>query len=270
MPRAFVLLLLAAACAAGSLVFGSGPARPVCAMADGLNHVAVVARHSDSRTISRCVGFPGSSITAEQALNASGLERAYYGYGGGLGDGVCQVDNEPATPPGGFTRTNCLYSGGGYWATLVARRGGAWSTTPKGVSNTSLADGDAAGFDYGDGTEPPPPLPGGICPPAASTPQPTAPATATARTRAPVVVVRPVPSPSPTSLDIAAASPAVPAAPATPIDLSSREKVAVAVGRSAQPAARPGWSPGWVSAGAAATILLLMLLGQLARGRLGR
>gem|GEM_PF-2553914 len=266
MHRLVVALLLAGAFAAGFVTFRVGPAHPVCAMADDAHHVAVVARHRDGRSLSRCVAFSGSSITAEQALDGSGLAHAYFDYGGGLGKGVCQVDGEPLTPPGGFSRSNCLYTSGGFWTALVARRGGSWSGTQRGVTNTVLLDGDATGFAYGDGSEAPPPAPAAVCPIAPS-PQPSI----IPRRSPAVAVARPSPSPPPAAPAIAvtatpttAVNPSIPAAPSTAADLSSRNKVAVTAGPAAAPQTGHGWPSGWVAAGVGSGGLVLLLVAQLA------
>ena len=266
MNRAFVALVLAGAFAAGFVTLRQGPAHPVCAMADDVHHVAVVARHRDGQSVSRCVAFPGSSITAEQALDGSGLAHAYYDFGGSLGRGVCQVDGEPLTPPGGFNRSNCLYNSGGFWTVLVARHGGSWSATPSGVSNTAMVDGDAAGFAYGDGSEAPPPSPAGVCP-VVHSPHPSI----TPRASPVVAAVRHTALPLPaapvaagTSGPPTAVIAAEPTAQPQPVDPSSRNKVAVTAGRTATPQVGHGWPWGWIAAGVVSGGLALLLVAQLA------
>jgi hypothetical protein len=155
-----------------------GSAAPQCALAAGPHHVAVVVRHGDGWALRQCVGFAGDSISGEEALNGSGIQWQSYDYGGSLGRGVCQVDGEPATPPSGFNRDNCLSSNGRYWGVKVSRGGGAWGGSPRGVSSTRFSDGDALGLAYGDGSESPA-SPAGICPaPPPATAPPTPPSAA--------------------------------------------------------------------------------------------
>ena len=236
-----------------------------CAAADGANHVAVVVEHSDGRSLSRCVSFTAASISGEQALDASGIEHQYYDYGGGLGRGVCQVDGEPATPDGGWTRNNCL--GYPYWSTWTARGGSSWSGASQGISNTSYADGDAEGLRYGDGSGPPPPALG-VCPrppspqapPASPRPRPPAPPPATqqAPALAPAVAASVPPSPSPSPAPTPSPSPIPSASP------TSTPFVHFPAGAGVF---KP--SIGWVAAAAAALALVGLLAVQLLAGRRG-
>jgi hypothetical protein len=251
------------------LVPGAMPAvqgGAVCAAADGASHVAVVVEHADGRSISRCVTFTGAGITGEQALDASVIQRQYYDYGGSLGKAVCQVDGEPVTPSGGWTRNNCL--GYPYWSTWTARSGGGWSGATHGVSNTNYADGDAEGLRYGDGTGPPPPALG-VCPRAASpapppaSPQPRPPASAPPQQLpAPAAAAGAPATPSPTSEPSPSTSlPSSPSPEASP----TPELPAPANGRISL--SRP--STGWIATAVAAVVLIGMLAVQVLAGRRG-
>jgi len=231
----------------------------VCALAGSANHVAVVVEHSDGHSVSQCVSFSTASISGEQALDASGIEHQYYDYGGSLGKAVCQVDGEPSTPAGGWTRNNCL--GNPYWSTWTSRGGGSWTGAAKGVSNTYYSDGDGEGFRYGDGSGPPPSTLG-VCPRAASPP----PSPVIAPTRSPAAAAaapgQPVASPSAPAVSPPPTPSPLPATSAAPTPRPHTPAKATVNAASSTP------SPGWVAAAAAAVALTGMLVVQmLARGR---
>jgi hypothetical protein len=253
----------------------------VCAYADGASHVAVVVQHGDGRVLSRCVSNAG---TGTQVLDAATIQYATVHFGGSLGDAVCQVDGEPSTPPGGFTRDNCL--GNPYWGLWAARRGGSWSPTSHGVTNTTFADGDAEGLRYGDGSTPPA-SPAGTCPqapPATATPAGGGPSPLPTGNRNPSPPTReqasgPTAGPEPT----AAAGTDYGAGPAispTPSPAASPAAGYVALTTQVSPPAAPRSATaialatearlGWVVAGVAAGALVLLLIGQVAMGRLRR
>ena len=54
-----------------------------------------MVEHGNGRCVRQCVGFNTSTITALAVLEGSGIEYATQSYGG-LGEAVCQIDNEPA------------------------------------------------------------------------------------------------------------------------------------------------------------------------------
>ncbi len=253
-----------------------------CAAADAAHHVAMVVQHSDGRSVSRCVSFSAGSVTGEQALDASGIEHQYYDYGGSLGRAVCQVDGEPATPAGGWTRDNCL--GYPYWSTWTARGGGGWGGARQGISNTTYADGDAEGFRYGDGSSPPPPATG-VCPrpPASPTPStsqpPPAPTPARNTPGSPAGAAPAAPgggSASNSSSASAAAPSPVPTASASVANSDSPPPTTDSPGskppssrRSSPAATKSSPSPGWIAAGVAAVGLTALLGLQLLLGRRG-
>ncbi|MEA2682755.1 MAG: hypothetical protein QOK05_1083 [Chloroflexota bacterium] len=285
MRRAALGVALASLLALAGLAVHAGPARAVCAYADGATHVALLVQHGNGHTLKQCLGFPvGAMVSGEQVLSASGVEYVTYPFGGSLGDAVCQVDYEPATPPGGFTRDNCL--GNPYWGVWAARDGGAWSTASHGVSNTTFQDGDAEGLRYGNGSAPPasstgicpaPPRPTGSptpAPPAPSSAPPTAngnpgatldPAGRDAGSGDRVAAVGSSPSTGSSAGAVAPAPGNAAAAEPTPAPGSSATPP-----RPAPPASTPtgpGWV-GWAFAGSAGAALVLLLAGQLIMGRI--
>ena len=85
-------------------------ARPTCAFASGVHHVAVVVEHGNGAVLTGCVAFGADQVTGEQLMQLSGIEYATTGYGG-LGKAVCQVDHEPASYP-----PSCWTASSRYWA----------------------------------------------------------------------------------------------------------------------------------------------------------
>lgn len=156
--------LAAVTLACGALVVPGGglPAGAACALAEGPNNVAIVVRHENGGVITKCVGFAGASITGEAALQASGLQFAVAHYNNSQGDELCQVDNEPATPDGGWTTANCF--GNKYWGVYAWYSDGRWLPTRHGISTEPFDPGEAMGLTYGVQPTPPPPSPVGVCP----------------------------------------------------------------------------------------------------------
>lgn len=212
--------------------------------------------------VTRCVAFDAPSLTGEQVMSMSGIEYATATYGS-LGRAVCQVDGEPATYP-----PSCWTSSSPYWAMFVARGGGGWAVSARGVSSQTFADGDALGWHYVPQSGPgggPPPSQAGVCGVAAAPP--------------PAAALTPAAGPEP-------AATAVPAAPTGDGPVPASETPGAAASASAGPtggaeasgarlapasAARtastspPGVETGWLVAsagvGALGGLLLLQLIG---------
>jgi hypothetical protein len=145
------------------------PVQPICADA-GSSHAALVVQHGDGGSRAMCVAFGGGTINGEDLLRNSGIQFSAVYYPGVGGDAICQIDGEPTTPQGGWNNNNCLGSGA-YWGLYTAHYGGGWTSSPTGVSDISLGDGDAEGFHYARSGNSPPPSPTTAgCPP----PQPPA------------------------------------------------------------------------------------------------
>jgi hypothetical protein len=168
--------LLAIGLGAASAAAQAGPATPLCAAAAGVNHVGIVVEHGDGAVIRRCVSFTTPTINALTVLHDSGIQYSTSGFGGGLGEAVCQIDNEPTH------YASCLPSSGSYWVFFVAGSNGIWTASAHGASTTTLSDGDDVGFRYDPlaGADPPPASPAGVCPVSTPTPTPTAAPTASA------------------------------------------------------------------------------------------
>jgi hypothetical protein len=160
-----------------------GPAEPLCVQAASSYHAGIVVELGNGQVVRQCVGFNTSTITALSVLEGSHIEYETASYGG-LGDAVCQIDNEPPS------YTSCLPSSGSYWVFFISRGGGAWTNSPQGVSVATVGDGDDVGFRYDPlaGADPQPASPAGTC----ATPTPTP-----APTRTPVPTPRPTTKPTP-------------------------------------------------------------------------
>jgi hypothetical protein len=261
---------LIAAGFAAPLLFGlwlatpGSPARPTCAFASGAHHVAVVVEHGGGAVRTACVAFDAVQLTGQQVMQLSGIEYATTSYGG-LGNAVCQVDNEPGSyPPSCWTATSP------YWAMYVSRSGGAWAVSSQGVSSQQFRDGDALGWHYvpqiGGGGGPPP-SPAGVCsgpgplptattttpapPPAASTPAPAAPIVP-----APDAVASAASSPAP----VATESAGIPSPSPTPSPNRSLARKSPAGDEL-----NLGWAAAALAIGSLAGLLLLQLLLPLLR-----
>ncbi len=210
MTRLLAVAAAALALAAAAATTPGGAAHPKCVEAAGEHHVAIVVEHGTGATLTRCVPFTADSITAQQAMDLSGIEYQTASYGGGLGAAVCQIDYEPETyPPGCWTSTSP------YWAMFVSRAGGGWAVSQRGLSSQTLQDGDALGWHYvpqsGSGGGPPP-SPAGVCAQQAAPPPVTAPPPAAAGPQPPA----PAPETGPGAAQPSAGTPAPPGTAATP------------------------------------------------------
>jgi hypothetical protein len=190
--------LLAFGIGTASAAARGGPAAPLCAHAASAYHAAIVVEHGNGQVVRQCVAFGSATMTALALLQASGIENKTEAYGG-LGEAVCQIDNEPVQ------YTQCLPASGSYWVFFISRGGGAWTNSSQGISNATVGDGDAVGFRYDPlaGADPPPVSPAGTCATTTPTPTPTARPTAS-------------PTPNPTPTPAASAPPGGTAPPGAP------------------------------------------------------
>lgn len=262
-------------------------AQPICGSAANSFHIAISVRHSDGEpSWLICVPYdsstptfdPGTnSITGEEALTLSGHHYQTWHYNDSMGDELCQVDNEPVTPSGGFTGSNCF--GNPYWETWTWQNGG-WRVSSYGITNERYPDGGAEGLSYG---QPGPASPLGVCPPpqprptpssststsppTLSSPNPGSPAgsAASSGSGGPGSTLRLSQSPSPASSASNAPGEALLTDSGSPPAAGNPERENR--GRVGAVAFTP--SVGWVAAGAAGLILVGMLAVQLLAGRRG-
>jgi hypothetical protein len=255
---------------AAPLLFGlwlatpGSAARPTCAFASGAQHVAVVVEHGSGAVLTACVAFDGPPLTGDQVMRLSHIEYATTSYGG-LGNAVCQVDNEPASyPPSCWTATSP------YWAMYVFRSGGAWAVSNLGVSSQQFHDGDALGWHYvpqSGGGGGPPPSPAGVCSNGGPVPAPTV-----SNTSTPPVATNPPPTVATITAPTAVASAASPTAsaatesPAAPSPSATRSPSRAVAGNSPGGGAlNLGWAAAALAIGSLAGLLLLQLLLPLLR-----
>ncbi|MGH9054792.1 MAG: hypothetical protein ACRDYY_02810 [Acidimicrobiales bacterium] len=145
--------LASAALVAGALVAGCGSSTHsaatgstqskstvACSSTSASKRVAVVVEASAKSVVERCLDAGAGSLSALTALTKSGVEIGTQKYSFGVA--ICQLDNVPTH------YSKCLPSGQPYWAMFVSQGGQPWASASKGVSETSLANGDAVGFRY--------------------------------------------------------------------------------------------------------------------------
>ena len=184
---ALAVPLLAIGLGTATAAARGGPAEPLCVKAASEYHAGIVVELGNGQVVRQCVGFDTPTITAFSVLKASGIENTTESYGG-LGEAVCQIDNEPPS------FSSCLPASGSYWVFFISRGGGAWANSAQGISIATLSDGDDAGFRYDPlaGADPPPVSPAGTCSTTTPTPSPTARPTPTPTSR-PTSVATPTP-----------------------------------------------------------------------------
>jgi hypothetical protein len=244
-----------------------GPGTAGCVQASSVHHATLVVEHQSGAVTRVCVSFSTSQVTGQQLLDMSRVSYNTVDYGS-YGKAVCQIEGEPASYP-----PSCWTASSPYWALFVSRGGGAWTSSSRGISAQTFADGDAEGFRYeaqSDASTPAPPA--GVCPPpVASTPTPVTTSAAAAPARAGtsgVAAVHPTSAPAAGSA-APAATPAAAVSPSSPWPSgSSRPPVVGQVRAGAPPPPSPG-SPTaavWVAAGLGASLLALLVV-QLARPR---
>jgi hypothetical protein len=215
---ALAMPLLAIGLGTASAAARVGPAKPLCVQAASAYHAGIVVELGNRQVVRQCVGFNTSTITALAVLDGSGIQHETESYGG-LGEAVCQIDDEPAS------YTSCLPTSGSYWVFFIWRGGGSWSSSPQGVSVATVGDGDDVGFRYDPlaGADPPPVSPAGTCATSTPTPAPTA---------------TPSPAPTPKPMPAGTAPPGGTATTVTPAGTITRPTPATST--DTEPAAVPG------------------------------
>jgi hypothetical protein len=133
------------------------------------HHAGLLIVFPEGRVETRCVEFTGDSITGTELLQQSDLPIVFAGFGG-LGSGVCRIDDVGCSDPGDCF---CQCRGGtcGYWS-YFALDGNTWTYLSLGPAQHHLHDGDVDGWVWGSGRTGPGDL-RGPCPLAEPTPVPT-------------------------------------------------------------------------------------------------
>jgi len=115
------------------------------------HHAEVVVELASKKVVDGCASFSAAEIPAETAMKRSGIEFAIQHFS--FGDAICQIDHEPTS------YSKCFASGQPYWALFTWSGKGPWKAAQVGVSDIKLANGDALGWHFGNGTPGAPPKP---------------------------------------------------------------------------------------------------------------
>jgi hypothetical protein len=169
------------------------------------NHAGLVIVFPKGRVETRCIEFTGDSITGTELLQQSGLPIVFAGFGG-LGGGVCRIDDVGCSDPGDCF-CQCQGANCAYWS-YFALDGGAWRYLSLGPAQHHVHDGDEDAWVWGNGRTGPGDL-RGPCP-TTPAPEPTTgppPASTQPSSGGQVATARATP---------AARSPDVQSVPATP------------------------------------------------------
>lgn len=118
----------------------------------GLNHATLVIEFPDGRSETYCVGFTEDSISGTDLLDRSGLSVVFSGFGG-LGAGVCRIDDVGCSDPGNCY-CQCTGADCEFW-TYYGIDDGEWRYQPIGPSTRILRDGDTDAWVWGSGRAPP-------------------------------------------------------------------------------------------------------------------
>lgn len=122
------------------------------AAGEELHHAALVIVFPESRTETFCIDFTEDEVTGVELLRRSGLSVVLSGFGG-LGSGVCRIDDVGCSDPGDCF---CQCRGGdcAYWS-YFRMEDSQWRFQSVGPSTRRLRDGDADGWVWGSGRTPP-------------------------------------------------------------------------------------------------------------------
>jgi hypothetical protein len=139
--RAPALIILAISLLA-ALTWG----RP--AAGQDLNHAGLVVRHGDGRITYAYVAFPEESINGIELLERSGISVVTVSFGG-LGEGVCSVEEE-GCPASDCRQRVCQGPGdeSPYWRYFRQAAPGDWQALALGGSSTRVRNGDIDGWSW--------------------------------------------------------------------------------------------------------------------------
>jgi len=155
------------------------------AAGEELNHAGVVIAFPDG-TDTYCVAFEEDDLSGAELLRRTGVALVVSGFGG-LGSGVCRIDDIGCSNPGDCF-CQCRGADCQYW-TYFELNGLEWDYLPVGASQRRVQDGDVDGWVWGNGRTPPGVAAiDAICSAAVPTPVPTP-------TRLPDSVTRPTATP---------------------------------------------------------------------------
>ena len=113
-----------------------------------LNHAGIVVRHGDGPITYAYVAFPEESINGIELLKRSGISVVTVSFGG-LGEGVCSLDEE-GCPASDCRQRVCQGPGdeSPYWRYFRQATPGDWRALALGASSTKVRDGDIDGWSW--------------------------------------------------------------------------------------------------------------------------
>lgn len=134
-----------------------------------LHHASIVIVFPDG-TDSYCIPFEGKDLSGAELLERTGLPLVLSGFGG-LGVGVCRIDDVGCSDPGDCF---CQCRGGecSYWSSFEFT-GGKWHYLQVGASQHRVSDGDIVGWVWGNGRSAPGVMSMAVCASVHPTPVPT-------------------------------------------------------------------------------------------------
>jgi hypothetical protein len=121
--------------------------REASAQQQTVHHAGLVVAFPD-HVKSFCIEFNGDSITGTELLQQSGLSIVFAGFGG-LGGGVCRIDDVGCSDPGDCF-CQCQGANCAYWS-YFALEDGTWTYLSLGPAQHHVHDGDVDGWVWGNG-----------------------------------------------------------------------------------------------------------------------
>lgn len=122
------------------------------AAAPPLHHAGLVIRHGDGELIYAYVSFREQTISGFDLLERSGIPVVTIPFGG-LGEGVCEIDDE-GCPVAACRRRLCQGSNADspFWQVFSQSSVGHWQSLALGASSLDVHNGDVVGWSWtGDG-----------------------------------------------------------------------------------------------------------------------
>lgn len=114
-----------------------------------VHHAGLVIVFPEGRNETRCVEFSEDSISGTQLLQESGLTIVFSSFGGGLGAGVCRIDDVGCSDPGNCF-CQCQGASCAFWS-YFKLDGSTWRYESVGPATRRLHDGDTDAWVWGSG-----------------------------------------------------------------------------------------------------------------------
>jgi hypothetical protein len=118
------------------------------AAGQAVNHAGLVVRHGDGRITYAYIAFQEETISGIELLERSGISVVTVSFGG-LGEGVCSLDEE-GCPASDCRQRVCQGPGdeSPYWRYFRQAAPGDWQALALGASSTTVRDGDIDGWSW--------------------------------------------------------------------------------------------------------------------------